>query len=92
MAPLWVPGMAKNKGRDESPHDADTGAGTAPQIVVEPDERTRLLPQEQNYQHANPTNRDGFLSPDDPAVSPYNLWSVRAMRVLTLIFFVSPLL
>ncbi|OJJ62204.1 hypothetical protein ASPSYDRAFT_40824 [Aspergillus sydowii CBS 593.65] len=41
-----------------------------------PDERTRLIPRE--------TER--YLSPDDPAVSPYNLWSVRALRGLTSTF------
>ncbi|KAL2849125.1 hypothetical protein BJY01DRAFT_148971 [Aspergillus pseudoustus] len=41
-----------------------------------PDERTRLLPRE----------NDGYLSPDDPAVSPYNLWSVRALRGLSSAF------
>lgn len=62
----------------------------------EPDERTRLLP---------PRN-DGYLDPDDPAVSslpssyptprssishqvsPYNLWSVRALRYLCVLFLV----
>ncbi|KAJ9302374.1 hypothetical protein DTO271G3_1240 [Paecilomyces variotii] len=42
----------------------------------EPDERTRLLPREGN----------GYLSPDDPAVSPYNLWTVRALRGLSVFF------
>lgn len=42
------------------------------------DERTRLLP---------PRN-DGYLDPDDPAVSPYNLWSVRALRYLSVIFLI----
>ncbi|KAF2863436.1 hypothetical protein K470DRAFT_255138 [Piedraia hortae CBS 480.64] len=46
-------------------------------------------------QHRQPTERDrllrprqpeGFLDPDDPAVSPYNLWSVRALRFLSLLF------
>ena len=61
----------------------------------DPDERTRLLP---------PRN-DGFLDPDDPAVSllvavpvlptdcslqvsPYNLWSVRALRYISVLFIV----
>ncbi|CEL06194.1 Putative Integral membrane protein [Aspergillus calidoustus] len=39
-------------------------------------ERTRLLPRE----------NEGYLSPDDPAVSPYNLWSVRALRGLSSTF------
>ncbi|KAI4116003.1 MAG: hypothetical protein LQ345_003504 [Seirophora villosa] len=44
----------------------------------EADERTRLLP---------PRN-DGYLDPDDPAVSPYNLFSVRAVRFVGLLFLV----
>ncbi|KAL4802724.1 hypothetical protein BDV18DRAFT_146414 [Aspergillus unguis] len=40
------------------------------------DERTRLLPRETGQ----------YLSPDDPAVSPYNLWSVRALRGLSSTF------
>ncbi|BAE55826.1 mitochondrial integral membrane protein [Aspergillus flavus] len=44
----------------------------------EPDERTRLLPRD----HA------AYLRPDDPAVSPYNLWSVRALRALSSLFLV----
>ncbi|PWY95737.1 hypothetical protein BO94DRAFT_530479 [Aspergillus sclerotioniger CBS 115572] len=42
----------------------------------EPDERTRLLPREP----------PAYLSPDDPAVSPYNLWGIRALRALSSIF------
>ncbi|CRG86454.1 putative protein C23C11,06c [Talaromyces islandicus] len=44
----------------------------------EPDERTRLLPPN--------TSNDNYLSPDDPAVSPYNLWSVRALRFFSTVF------
>jgi hypothetical protein len=44
-----------------------------------PDEYTRLLPNRVN------SNRD-FLAPDDPAVSPYNLFSIRMLRYLTLFF------
>ncbi|KAL4929290.1 uncharacterized protein BDV17DRAFT_290937 [Aspergillus undulatus] len=40
------------------------------------DERTRLLPRQ----------NEPYLSPDDPAVSPYNLWSVRALRGLSTAF------
>ncbi|RMD44826.1 hypothetical protein DV735_g288, partial [Chaetothyriales sp. CBS 134920] len=46
--------------------------------LVEADETTRLLPQ----QRPDP----GWLSPEDPAVSPYNLWSVRALRYLEVLF------
>lgn len=44
----------------------------------EPDERTRLLQP----------SEEGYLSPDDPAVSPYNLWSVRATRYLSVFFLI----
>jgi len=43
------------------------------------DERTRLLP---------PPPAEGYLSPDDPAVSPYNLWTVRFLRYFTVLFAV----
>ena len=39
------------------------------------DELTRLLP--------NRLDSTPYLSPDDPAVSPYNLWSVRLVRLAT---------
>ncbi|EED17089.1 mitochondrial integral membrane protein [Talaromyces stipitatus ATCC 10500] len=44
----------------------------------EPDERTRLI--------SRSAPNEGYLSPDDPAVSPYNLWSVRALRFFTCLF------
>ncbi|CAN8099309.1 unnamed protein product [Discula destructiva] len=46
-----------------------------------PDEATRLLPN-----RINSDVREGYLSPDDPAVTPYNLFTVRFMRYLTIIF------
>ncbi|KAF5016253.1 hypothetical protein F66182_12128, partial [Fusarium sp. NRRL 66182] len=45
-----------------------------------PDEHTRLLPNRVD------SSRAGLLAPDDPAVSPYNLWSIRALRYLTIAF------
>ncbi|PSK60709.1 hypothetical protein B9Z65_859 [Elsinoe australis] len=45
------------------------------------DERAPLLPRERRQPHS-----DGYLDPDDPAVSPYNLWSVRLVRHLTVLF------
>lgn len=57
--------------RAESPRNGnDDGNEGAPRIVVErePDEHTRLLPQ--------PSTRDGYLSPDDPAVS-FEILNVR---------------
>jgi pimeloyl-ACP methyl ester carboxylesterase len=49
----------------------------------EPDERTRLLPR-----NHSPQRSDGYLDPDDPAVSPYNLWSVRFIRYFTVLFLI----
>ncbi|KAK4192702.1 hypothetical protein QBC35DRAFT_199937 [Podospora australis] len=40
-----------------------------------PSEHTRLLP--------NRVDSVQYLSPDDPAVSPYNLWTVRVVRWIT---------
>jgi hypothetical protein len=42
-----------------------------------PDELTRLLP--------NRLDSTPYLSADDPAVSPYNLWSVRVVRLATVV-------
>jgi len=49
----------------------------------EPTERTRLI-----QQRPPPVQRDGYLDPDDPAVSPYNLWTVRFLRYFTVLFAV----
>ncbi|POR38883.1 Uncharacterized protein TPAR_00916 [Tolypocladium paradoxum] len=44
-----------------------------------PDEHSRLLPNRVD-------SGRGMLAPDDPAVSPFNLWSIRILRYLTLVF------
>ncbi|KAF2271980.1 uncharacterized protein EI97DRAFT_386756 [Westerdykella ornata] len=49
----------------------------------EPNERTRLLDHPRPPPHA-----DGYLDPDDPAVSPYNLWTVRFLRAFTVLFLI----
>jgi phage shock protein PspC (stress-responsive transcriptional regulator) len=43
-----------------------------------PDEHTRLLPNRLD------SNR-GLLRSDDPAVTPYNLWTVRILRYVTIL-------
>lgn len=53
-------------------HDGDGEAAPA-------DEHTRLLPNRVDSSR-------GMLRPDDPAVSPYNLWTVRILRYLTFVF------
>lgn len=61
------------------PGDGRNGASaTAPEHRA-PDEHTRLLP--------NRLDSDvppHYLSPDDPAVSPYNLFTVRLIRYITI--------
>lgn len=62
-----------NSHRDDEEDDV-LGQGGPP-----PDEHTRLLPNRLD------SNR-GLLRPDDPAVTPYNLWTVRILRYLTVLF------
>ncbi|KAL9623788.1 MAG: hypothetical protein Q9160_002019 [Pyrenula sp. 1 TL-2023] len=77
MVSLW--GSKKN-GEDEedgSTRDTSSSQQQHPRDTShrrEPDERTRLLPPQNEH----------YLSPDDPAVTPYNLWSIRAVRYLKL--------
>ncbi|KAI0140993.1 hypothetical protein F4776DRAFT_661816 [Hypoxylon sp. NC0597] len=62
-------------GHDDSPRDSlDQDRESSA------NEHTRLLP--------NRVESTSYLSPDDPAVSPYNLWSVRIVRYLTTLFAV----
>ncbi|KAL8999729.1 MAG: hypothetical protein Q9169_001546 [Polycauliona sp. 2 TL-2023] len=76
MVSLWG-----SKNGDDQHADADSTSDGAnsqqqPRQSREANERTRLLP---------PQN-DGYLDPDDPAVSPYNLFSVRAVRFVGVLF------
>lgn len=59
------------RSRQDSPHPDQ------PRDDIPPDEHTRLLP--------NRVDSVPYLSPDDPAVSPYNLWTVRLVRAVTVI-------
>ncbi|KAF2155923.1 hypothetical protein K461DRAFT_284647 [Myriangium duriaei CBS 260.36] len=90
MVSLW--GSKKNDDAEsERPASADDNQGSnqgssrAPPSRDEhhdTDERAPLLPRERRRQpHA-----DGYLDPDDPAVSPYNLWKVRLTRHFTVLF------
>ncbi|KAI9812435.1 MAG: hypothetical protein M1827_004666 [Pycnora praestabilis] len=83
MVSLW--GSKNGDGQDRSgtatPQDGEPAEPSAPQQPRpenhrEPNERSRLLPPPQG----------GYLDPDDPAVSPYNLWSVRALRYFEVLF------
>ncbi|KAK3675633.1 hypothetical protein LTR78_004274 [Recurvomyces mirabilis] len=81
---LW--GTKKQNGtddhaEDEEHHNDDNMARSQPSRSREPNERDRLLPS-----NPRPPHQDGYLDPDDPAVSPYNLWSVRALRFFSVFF------
>ncbi|OJD15183.1 hypothetical protein AJ78_04546 [Emergomyces pasteurianus Ep9510] len=74
MSPLWG-----SRGHEEPTTEEEHGENEGTRRGRgrdEPTERSRLLP------------RGGYLDPDDPAVSPYNLWSVRALRSLTIMFLI----
>lgn len=82
MVSLW--GSNKN-GTDEQEEDGERPTSSSrreepPRQSEDTNERSRLLPREQRG--------PGYLSPDDPAVSPYNLWSVRALRWFEILFLV----
>ncbi|KAL2000513.1 hypothetical protein VTN02DRAFT_2981 [Thermoascus thermophilus] len=87
MVSLWGSNKDNGQGRAEGwdrrpPEDGGAvgdGYHDTPgrRSLEQADERTRLL---------GPGDRAGYLSPDDPAVSPYNLWTVRALRQLSLLF------
>ncbi|QIW95896.1 hypothetical protein AMS68_001414 [Peltaster fructicola] len=82
MVSLW--GSNKNgddQAQDNHRESSDNMPRASEDEHHEPTERDRLLPRE----HGRP-RQDGYLDPDDPAVSPYNLWSVRALRFLALVF------
>ncbi|EFQ94892.1 hypothetical protein P3342_001335 [Pyrenophora teres f. teres] len=93
MSSMWKGG--KDNGDDgltaEPPHPIPNDDGSrssrrsyeTARRLEEPTERTRLLDRPRH-----PPNSDGYLDPDDPAVSPYNLWTVRAMRYLTILFLI----
>lgn len=69
MVSLWGSKKDNNNQTDDPRYDNgeavvthnDNMSAPAPRQSSEADERTRLLPP--------PSRRDGFLSPDDPAVS-----------------------
>lgn len=78
MVSLW----GNNKNDDEHDDEGPTSSGPRddPRPSEDTNERSRLLPQQ------NERPQGGYLSPDDPAVSPYNLWSVRALRGIEVLF------
>ncbi|KAL8699078.1 MAG: hypothetical protein Q9201_006208 [Fulgogasparrea decipioides] len=77
MVSLWGSKNGDEQHHDgERDHDDDNRRHQTRQSR-EADERTRLLPRS-----------EGYLDPDDPAVSPYNLFSVRAVRYVCVLFLI----
>ncbi|KAL3423560.1 hypothetical protein PVAG01_05307 [Phlyctema vagabunda] len=70
-------GDGNGNGHGAGRRNGNSSEPAAPRLS-EADERTHLLPASSAH--------DGYLSPDDPAVSPYNLWSVRFLRYFTVFF------
>jgi hypothetical protein len=66
----------RNRGPSNAPAGQDPEPGDRPA-----DEHTRLLPNRVD-------SGVPYLSPDDPAVSPYNLWTVRLVRHITVLLAV----
>ncbi|KIV89119.1 hypothetical protein, variant [Exophiala mesophila] len=82
MVSLWgskTNGDEHQEGDEEQEQTRATSSHEQPSRQSEDaNERTRLLPR-----HGQ---APGYLSPDDPAVSPYNLWSVRVLRYFEVFF------
>ncbi|TGZ81883.1 hypothetical protein EX30DRAFT_305963 [Ascodesmis nigricans] len=76
MAKFW-PGKSSNRSANNST-TYDAGESSSATRTLDADERTSLL-------HGPPPPRHHHLSPDDPAVSPYNLFSVRSLRWISVI-------
>ncbi|KAI4277901.1 MAG: hypothetical protein LQ337_001447 [Flavoplaca oasis] len=78
MVSLWGSKDGDEQHTDGGSTNEEDNNQQQPRQSREANERTRLLP---------PRN-DGYLDPDDPAVSPYNLFSVRAIRFVGILFLI----
>jgi hypothetical protein len=69
--------------KPEEKHAPENGEPTDNAEQEPPNERTRLLP---NRVGSGGNLNTALLTPDDPAVSPYNLRSIRILRYFSLLF------
>ncbi|KAI1367985.1 mitochondrial integral membrane protein [Xylaria arbuscula] len=74
MKGIW--GSREEHNGDSSDYASARNSSDDQRDAPPPNEHTRLLP--------NRVESATYLSPDDPAVSPYNLWSIRITRYLTI--------
>lgn len=77
---IKTPEMSKLWGNRSSQDNGDPEGDSSDSHLRDPDERTALLPETSSNGHHH-------LNPDDPAVSPYNLLSVRTLRWFSILFF-----
>ncbi|KAM6531170.1 hypothetical protein FSOLCH5_000654 [Fusarium solani] len=88
--PIFAKRDSSEDGEDGRHTNGANGANGANGVEREdgehsaPDEHTRLLPNRVN-------SGQGLLAPDDPAVTPYNLWSIRVLRYLSILFTLTTL-
>ncbi|KAK4227213.1 hypothetical protein QBC38DRAFT_364702 [Podospora fimiseda] len=64
------------------PNESSSSLSPPPPDLHDANEHTRLLPNRIDSTNVPP----GYLDPSDPAVSPYNLFTVRLLRGLTVVF------
>ncbi|KAI9834762.1 MAG: hypothetical protein M1819_002848 [Sarea resinae] len=83
MVSMWGSKTTDSRSGASSPQNGET-SDDHPSNHQEPDERSRLLPSNR----PPPPGTGGYLDPDDPAVSPYNLFSVRATRYLSVLVLI----
>ncbi|KAF4122548.1 hypothetical protein GMORB2_7540 [Geosmithia morbida] len=76
--PLFSKNTDEQEQQQQQQHPRDNDANRPTAV---PDERTRLLPDSERAE-----GRTGALTPDDPAVTPYNLWTIRLLRFVTVAF------
>ncbi|KAK7951845.1 uncharacterized protein PG986_007573 [Apiospora aurea] len=77
MSSLWGSSRKDDDNNNNNDaEDADSSVRESQDYSRVANEHTRLLP--------NRVESTRYLSPDDPAVSPYNLWSVRIVRWITI--------
>lgn len=80
MGRFWGsnPSNGDDQHHDTSASRPESSPESHPSERRESDERTPLLPRETQH----------HLDPDDPAVSPYNLLSVRSLRWVSIFLFI----
>lgn len=77
--PLFSDNNESRSSDSPTPRNSSNADHEPEEHSAPPDEHTRLLPNRLDSSR-------GMLRPDDPAVTPYNLWTIRILRFLTVAF------